>query len=222
MAISVNSKGWKNFMAKLYGWGAAVVIIGALFKIQHWAFADLLLIVGLSTEAVIFFFSAFEKPAEEVDWSLVYPELAMGSLDDEEGEAQQKFESRTAELNNMMEKAKIDAELIDGLGNGLRNFGEAASRLNDTIEAAASTKEYGVAIEQASTKLNAMNELFEKQLNNRAMADEAGERLANNLSKSIESSDKLAQEIASLANNLGQLNNVYGNMLTAMGSGNKN
>jgi gliding motility-associated protein GldL len=71
------SKAWKKFMAKLYGIGAAVVIIGAMFKIQHWPFASLLLVVGLSTEAVIFFFSAFEPLHEEPDWSLVYPELAM-------------------------------------------------------------------------------------------------------------------------------------------------
>jgi len=71
------SKAWKKFMAKLYGIGAAVVIIGAMFKIQHWPFASALLVVGLSTEAVIFFFSAFEPLHEEPDWSLVYPELAM-------------------------------------------------------------------------------------------------------------------------------------------------
>ena len=71
------SKAWKKFMAKLYGIGAAVVIIGAMFKIQHWPFASLLLVVGLSTEAVIFFFSAFEPLHEEPDWSLVYPELAL-------------------------------------------------------------------------------------------------------------------------------------------------
>jgi gliding motility-associated protein GldL len=55
-------------MAKLYGWGASVVIIGALFKIQHYQFAGLLLAIGLCTEAVIFFFSAFEPLKEEPDW----------------------------------------------------------------------------------------------------------------------------------------------------------
>ena len=72
------SKKWKNFMAKLYGIGAAVVIVGALFKIQHWPMASFFLILGLSTEAIIFFFSAFEPPHEDPDWSLVYPELATG------------------------------------------------------------------------------------------------------------------------------------------------
>ena len=76
--IDVNGKRFKNFMAKLYGIGAAVVILGALFKIMHWEGANIMLVVGLGTEAVIFLFSAFEKPATEYDWSLVYPELATG------------------------------------------------------------------------------------------------------------------------------------------------
>src|SRR5512133_3981159 len=76
LAELVQSSGWKNFIAKLYGLGASVVIIGALFKIQHWRFAGTMLTIGLLVEAVIFFFSAFEPLHEEVDWSLVYPELA--------------------------------------------------------------------------------------------------------------------------------------------------
>ena len=76
LAELVQSSGWKNFISKLYGLGASVVIIGALFKIQHWPLAGEMLTLGLLTEAVIFFFSAFEPLHEEVDWSLVYPELA--------------------------------------------------------------------------------------------------------------------------------------------------
>src|SRR5512133_3827018 len=76
LAELVQSSGWKNFIAKLYGLGASVVIIGALFKIQHWPLAGTMLTIGLLTEAVIFFFSAFEPLHEEIDWSLVYPELA--------------------------------------------------------------------------------------------------------------------------------------------------
>lgn len=79
----VQSDGWKNFMAKLYGLGAAVVIVGALFKLMHWKGASIALILGMGTEAVIFFFSAFEPPHEEVDWTLVYPELTGISDEDE-------------------------------------------------------------------------------------------------------------------------------------------
>ncbi len=79
----VQSSGWKNFMAKLYGLGASVVIIGAMFKLMHWTGASIMIVVGLSTEAVIFFFSAFEPLHEELDWTLVYPELA-GMTDPDE------------------------------------------------------------------------------------------------------------------------------------------
>ena len=72
----VRSRGYRNFMAKLYGWGASVVIIGALFKINHYTGADTMLIIGLGTESLIFFFSAFEAPHVEPDWSLVYPQLS--------------------------------------------------------------------------------------------------------------------------------------------------
>ena len=79
------TKAWKNFMSKLYGIGAAVVIVGALFKIQHWPGAGPMLTVGLATEALIFIFSAFEPIHDEYDWSLVYPELALGhDTDDDE------------------------------------------------------------------------------------------------------------------------------------------
>ena len=89
IAELTQSKKFKNFMSKLYGWGASIVIVGALFKIQHWPAAGFFLVLGLSTEAVIFFFSAFEPPHEEVDWSLVYPELA-GMHDEDEGKKKEK------------------------------------------------------------------------------------------------------------------------------------
>jgi gliding motility-associated protein GldL len=72
----VRTRQYRNFMAKLYGLGASVVIIGALFKINHYMGADYMLIVGLGTESCIFFFSAFEPPHVDPDWSLVYPQLA--------------------------------------------------------------------------------------------------------------------------------------------------
>lgn len=79
----VTSKKWKNFMKYLYGWGASVVILGALFKILHLPGAGLMLMAGMGTETVIFFFSAFEPIHEELDWTLVYPELTGMTEEDE-------------------------------------------------------------------------------------------------------------------------------------------
>ena len=123
------SKAWKSFMAKLYGLGAAVVIIGAMFKIQHWPGAGPMLVVGLSTEAIIFFFSAFEKPHEDPDWSLVYPELNASDEEKEELKTIGNKKSVTQELDKMMEEAKIEPELLGRLGDGLRSLSDNANRL---------------------------------------------------------------------------------------------
>ena len=115
------SKGWKKFMAKLYGIGAAIVIMGALFKIMHWPFAGPMLVVGLSTEAVIFLFSAFEPIHEDPNWELVYPELALGHSDDLDHDnfllEQVAVDGNgiTDQLDKMLEEAKIDGEFLNVL-----------------------------------------------------------------------------------------------------------
>lgn len=215
--IDVNSKRFKNFMSKLYGWGAAVVILGAMFKILHLPGADYMLVIGLTTEAVIFFFSAFEKPHEEVDWTLVYPELA-GMEDDEEYESGRRNNglSTTQELDNMLEEAKIDGALIESLGDGLRRFGDAASKLSDTSEAAAATGAYSEQLSMASKNMESLNALYAVQLESSANHMETQNSLMEKLNSSIENSEKLGTEVSSLVSNLSQLNNVYGGMLTAM------
>lgn len=215
--IDVNSKRFKNFMAKLYGWGAAVVILGAMFKILHFPGADLMLIIGLTTEAVIFFFSAFEKPHEEYDWSLVYPELAgMDDPDADEYTSTANRLSPTQELDKMLEDAKIDGALIESLGTGLRNFGDAANKLNETVDAAAATKEYGEQLSLASKNMESLNALYAVQLESSANHMEAQNALISNLSNTINDSEKLSTEVSSLVDNISKLNNVYGGMLSAM------
>src|ERR1044072_4660190 len=108
---------YKTIMPKVYGIGAAVVIIGALFKILHLTGADEMLMIGLSVEAGIFFLSAFEPPHQEPDWSKVYPELA----EDYEAPASQARVGKpggsiTQQLDVSLEKAKIGPELLDSLG----------------------------------------------------------------------------------------------------------
>jgi len=216
--IDVNSKRFKNFMAKLYGWGAAVVILGAMFKILHLPGADIMLVVGLTTEAVIFFFSAFEKPGEEVDWTLVYPELAGMSDEDESynNNSQQQGLTATQELDRMLEDAKIDGELIESLGSGLRRFGDAANKLTETSEAAAATGAYNEQLSLASKNMESLNALYAVQLESSANHMEAQNTLMEKLSSSIEDSDRLNTEVSSLVSNMNQLNGVYGGMLSAM------
>lgn len=81
------TKAYKVIMNYVYGWGAAVVILGALFKIMHLKGAGWMLIIGMSVEAIIFFLSAFEPALEHYDWSRVFPALGKGHKELEDGDA---------------------------------------------------------------------------------------------------------------------------------------
>ncbi len=151
----VRSKGYKTFMAYLYGWGASVVIVGALFKIMHWPGANIMLILGMGVEGVIFFLSAFEPPHKEWDWSLVYPELA-GMIDeaalngeteyDEDGNPIEKApvsaDPLTAKLDKMLEDAHISPELIDRLGQGMQNLADSANSMNNMASVTTATDKF--------------------------------------------------------------------------------
>jgi len=150
-------------MAKLYGFGAAIVIIGAMFKIQHWPGAGPMLVVGLTTEAIIFAFSAFEKPHEDPDWSLVYPELA-GIPGDGGGHGGNGKNGLTAsqELDNLLEDAKIGPELIESLGNNLRSLGENVSKMSDITDASVATEEYVGNVKKATDAVGNLSDAYTK------------------------------------------------------------
>ncbi len=196
----MGGKKWKNFMAKLYGFGAAIVIVGAMFKIMHWPGAGPMLVIGLSTEAVIFFFSAFEPPHEEVDWSLVYPELA--GMHGEEGEVEKLIEedkgSITEQLDNMLEDAKIGPELIASLGEGMRTLSDQASKLNNITDASVATNDYVDSVKSASKNINSLSDSYSK----------ASESLLG-LSVSSDESANLGDQIVKVSKNLSALNASY-------------
>ena len=210
----VRSKGFKNFMTKLYGLGAAVVILGALFKINHYPGADLMLIVGLLTEAVIFFFSAFEPPHVEPDWSLVYPELAGMYEDHHTAELESMMNggsssSPSQELDNMLEEAKIGPELIESLGTGLRNLSDNAANMVDISDASVASGEYATSVRQASDNISALSESYVTTSN---VLNESTEKIA----KSAEAIDfsqidgnAFNDELTKVSTNLSALNSVY-------------
>lgn len=157
------SSGWKKFMAKLYGWGASVVIVGALFKIQHWKFAGLFLTLGLLTEAIIFFFSAFEPLHEELDWTLVYPELAGMSEQDEIEEMKEigNVGGRPVErIENLLGEASLNEDTLKNIGNGLQKLNVAASGIAEISGATAATKEFLQNIQAAAGSVGSMNETY--------------------------------------------------------------
>lgn len=203
------SKRGKDIMSKLYGWGASIVILGAMFKILHWDGADLMLTIGLTTEALIFFVSGFEKPHEEYDWSLVYPELNTGKSTPE---------SPVEELDQMLENANVDQELIQSLGEGLKKVSEAANGLGSVADIASSTNEYSSQVSTAAKNLESINSLYEAQIASTTEQTEATRQMAENINYSMSDAQQMQEELAQLRENLNALNSVYGNMLSAMNS----
>lgn len=201
----------KKAMNFAYGMGAAVVIVGALFKLMHWPGASLMLIVGLGTEALIFGLSAFDPVDKEVDWSLVYPELAGGEARKKDAKEDPKDAQGllSQKLDNLLKEAKIDADLMSSLGNSIRNFEGAAKGISPTVDAIASTKRYSEEMNVAAAQLESLNSLYKIQLESASRNTQINNEVAeNNL--------KLKDQMQSLTSNLSSLNTVYGGMLSAM------
>jgi len=222
----VRSKGYKQFMAKLYGWGASVVILGALFKINHYTGANEMLIVGLGTEACIFFFSAFEPLHVEYDWSLVYPEL--GGMLEEDFKKGEKKKPLTQQLDKMLADSKIGPELIESLGKGLRNLSETASSLVTVTDAAKVSESYASTLKTSAEKLASLNAIYELQLQSANAHMETTskiqvnmEQFVSQLQDSYEKTVTYKEQIDSISQKVAQLNNVYGNILSAMNTGNQ-
>lgn len=175
---------YKQFMAKVYGIGAAVVLIGALFKINHYPYADILLIVGLGTEALIFFFSAWEPPHVEPDWSLVYPELA-GMYGGVKGKELKKRKSPTEVLDEMLEKAQIDQATIERLGTGMEKLSENALQLNSVTNAAVISEEFYTNLKTASGSASEFSYALGKEV-------EATNQYSENMQKVTEGAGNLA------------------------------
>jgi gliding motility-associated protein GldL len=182
-------------MAKLYGWGASVVILGALFKINHYMGADYMLIVGLGTESCIFFFSAFEPPHVEPDWSLVYPQLAGIYHETEQGTPDLLRGSGTQELDKMLEKAKIGPELIESLGTGLRNLTDTTAKLSDVSNASVANDKFVSTMKTATDSVTLLNESYKKS--------------AKSLDQNVSASEEHLSNLQSVSKNAATLSHAY-------------
>ena len=237
------SKKYKNFMAKVYGIGASIVLVGALFKLTHMSLfgwsgaANTMLTLGLLTEAIIFFFSAFEPAHLEPDWSLVYPELwdlyhgdgpvaqpkkpTAGAKRNEGGNANNDV--ITDKLNEMFEKANINSATMERLSMGLTKLGENASKIADVSEAVAATSNYTKAMNKASETAMELDAQMSKTATNAAMFSDTSRKMNDTMALYIEkvnasatSTENLNHQLNDLSKRMTAMNTVYGNMLNAM------
>lgn len=214
------SKKFKTIMKFVYGWGGAVVIIGALFKILH--IPGPMLTIGLLVEAAIFVLSAFEPLHEDPDWSLVYPELAIGHADvghGELGEGEDMISddvSVVEQLDNMLADAKIEPDLIESLGIGLKNLSKGASQMGDLTGATAANDELITNMKNASGKVgelsNAYDTASEAVLGKVSQLSDTYDSASQSLLGLVgdkDSGNQMGEQIQKVSGNLAALNNVY-------------
>jgi gliding motility-associated protein GldL len=212
------------------GFGAAVVIVGAMFKIQHWPGATIMLIGGLSVEAVLFIMGAFEEPHMAVDWTILYPELDTWSepLEDEaedehDEEGEQSFnlddssvisavsaesdDAVSQKLDRMLQDANIGSDLIESLGKGMRNLSDSASNMGDLANIAPATEDFVSSVNIAKSNVESLSDNYSK----------ANQTLDNLIAVSDGDGGSYSQELGKMSKNLSELNGIYEMQLNSSG-----
>jgi gliding motility-associated protein GldL len=206
------SKTTKRLFNMAYGIGASIVIIGALFKLTHYSIGPLtgglMLTIGLVTEAIIFFISAFEPVDDDLDWSLVYPELGGGASKDKQ-QAQDAQSLLSQKLDDMLKEAKLDSSLMSSLSESIQNFRGAAENIAPAVDSISATNRYSEQLALAASQMESLNNLYKVQIESTSRQAEINESVANN-------AGALKDQMESLTSNLSSLNGVYGGMLSAM------
>ena len=202
-------------MNYIYSLGAAVVIAGALFKIQHWKGADLMLNVGMGTEVFVFCVFAIDPTQVhmELDWSLVYPELKMGSDPDKEGDKG----SVTEQLDNMLEEAKIGPELIESLGSGLKSLSDNTAKLTNLSDASVASNEFTDNMKAASRKIGTLSDTYDKASSSISGSISELEKASSKTSQALDlianstqqQAGTYSEQLSQVSKNLGSLNSAY-------------
>jgi len=227
--------------------GAAVVIFGAWAKILHKSFADVMLTVGLLTEALIFVIYAFYHPKDPINDLAKSLEGSVGG-------------SKGGGMDSLL-KDSVDPENLQQLNENFARFNQTVKGVTSIADAAAATNEYTQKTKEASAalgsvkeayvaaagsvqqfnaaaegskafheqvqsltlNLGALNKMYETELQGTSTHLKAMSGFYENLAKvsqsmqdGVDDAKKTQEQIALLAKNLGSLNSVYGNMLSAM------
>ena len=185
----VKSKGFKYLKNLLIGVGAAVVLMGALFKLESWPFASEMLIIGLSVEALIFLVLGILGPEKDYYWEKLYPGL------DQYGSKIQPLAAGPGAVTPGLNGEVVEQQL-GGMLNELQGMSKSLGSLKALQE---------VDFSGTGQQIKAMNSFYSKL--NEAMAD---------LADSVDETKHYKDQLTALNTNLNSLNGVYGGMLSAM------
>ncbi len=217
----VTSPAYKKFMGYVYGFGAAVAILGALFKILHLPGASVMLICGLGVEALIFALSSFEPPHETPDWSLVYPELAgLEPNDNSERDRNRNGGGNGgngggSELSALVANGSIDQKTVDQLSEGVKKLANTTSQMADLSDATVATKNYLNNVKSASDSLNqfsaAQSNVAEAGNKFVSKMNEEGGKFTDTFSKLNTAFASQAEQSSKLGSSMSAVSDVYTN-----------
>jgi gliding motility-associated protein GldL len=207
--------------------GAAVVLLGALFKITHWPGATAMLVVGMLTEAALFAMFGVLPPHRDYHWEKFYPglDIAPGGEHDleghdfEDGESGESVQggSITDQLDQALEEADLGPELIENLGNNLSKLGQGLDTLGNLADVGAASEEFKDKAVGAASALERTGEQFSEKAMNVANSMESMSTAYENASSAVGSLGNTASEISgtyqnqmnALTNNVNALNEMY-------------
>ncbi len=209
MSELTHSKRWRSTMNYFYSIGASVVLLGALFKLQHWPLGGVMLTIGMSCEALIFFLSAFEPMIENPDWTKVYPQLKEDFVEDEEFIESPK--PKSVSLESVLDRAEISPELLSKLKKGLQDLTNTASGIADISSATLATDVYVKNLNSASESMSLFTEVNSR-------ASHSVEQSLSHLVKTYEhSSSVMAETSKNMAEKFAESTQRINQQLTTSG-----
>ena len=182
----------------IIGGGASVVLMGALFKIQHYPGAGPMLVIGMSIEAFIFALQGILPPHADYYWEKVYPKLNIAPMHDPEYSHDQHLEAGdtvTQQLDNMLEEHNIDEDLINRMGDHFETLSANVEQMADLSDAAIATEEYSTNARAAAGALEEMKVAY----------NEASESVSE-LASSTADAHAYHDQVQKVASNLASLN----------------
>ncbi|WP_243517287.1 MULTISPECIES: gliding motility protein GldL [unclassified Candidatus Cardinium] len=224
-------KFYSDIMPFIYNIGAAIVIFGAMFKLLNLPGGNIMLGLGLSTEALIFLLGAFEPKEQAIDWSRVYPELAPNYRPTLPNNGP-KISTITQKLDECLQKASIDHSLLENLALTMRRFSENMANVPSFANVSQVTEAYVHHVGQANQgigdmahALTSMNDLYKKALARMEEQATQTSMLYNHLETTLQAMEiagkeaiNFKQELSSLNEKITALNAIYAKTLTAFKS----
>ncbi|TKC00221.1 type IX secretion system motor protein PorL/GldL [Pedobacter cryophilus] len=224
-------KKFKFSLDAVISWGATVVIVGAMAKILHWPGGELIIGVGLATEAVLFFIMGFVPPHKDPQWDKVYPQLsedfAGASIDTTKAVKLNELEIKGSAGGGLPD-LKIGDDVVAKIKEGLDNFSNKVASISNSADASIATKEFSDNLKTASSKAVNLSSAFDQatagvsEIAGAAQSSKEYHHQINTLGKSISALNAVYElELQDSSAHLKSMNKFYQNLSQTMSNFNE-